>query len=130
MAISCVTAAIGGTFLGNILRARQYSLLCLRRSLLRQANTQTNSKSYDNANNHNDDETPLPELSRSCSTLGSLVKLNIALLGILQHVRRLDLCLLDWSFLYHNCFSKILEQLVELDECTLDLLNVIVSSSD
>ena len=59
----------------------------------------------------------------------TLVELNVASLRVLFNVLGVLLGLLDHGFLDDNGLGEILEELVQLDQSTLNLLNVVVTST-
>lgn len=81
-------------------------------------------------NQNDDEEAPFSQFPGTTCALDSLVELHVALFRILEDIGGLHLSLLDWSFLQHDSFSKVLEELVQLNKSALNLLNVVVSCAD
>jgi hypothetical protein len=89
----------------------------------------TKSQTKNDDNDDNNEQAPPLQLASVASTFDTLVELNIAGFGVLLNVLGMLLGLLNHGLLDDDGLSKILEELVQLDESTLNLLDVVVTST-
>jgi hypothetical protein len=94
-----------------------------------QTKVKTKSQTKNDDNDDNNEQAPPLQLASVTSTFNALVELNIASFGVLLNVLGVLLGLLDHRFLNNYGLGKILEELVQLDQSTLNLLNVVVTST-
>lgn len=97
--------------------------------LVAQTKSKTNSQTDDDNNKESDEQAPPFQLAGVTSTLDTLVELNVTSFRVLLNVLGVLLGLLNHGFLDDDGLSEILEELVELNQSTLDLLNVVVTSA-
>ena len=95
-----------------------------------QAKSKTNSQTDDDDNDESNEQAPPFQLASITSTFDTLVELNVAGFSVLLNIFGVLLGLLNHRFLDDDGLGKILEELVQLDQSTLNLLNVVVTSTD
>lgn len=93
-------------------------------------NNETHNETDDDEDNDTDPEAPPFHPSGTTSTGNTLVKLSITGFSVLLDVLGVLLGLLNHGLLNDDSFGEILEELVELDKSTLDLLNVVVTGTN
>lgn len=95
-----------------------------------QAKIQAQHQSKDDDDQNNDEEAPPLQLSAVLGVLDAYLQVLHAGFRV-----SLDLCSLfrsplNRSFLHHNSFRQVLEELIELDKGLFDVLNIVVTRSD
>jgi hypothetical protein len=91
---------------------------------------QTEHKTEDDDDGETDEETPPFELPGATGVLDALGQLHVAGFGVLLHVVRVLLDGLHRLVLQHDLRRQFFHQLVQLEDCALDLLDVVVAGSD
>jgi hypothetical protein len=111
------------------IRLQSILALCRVVVLVAQTKSKTDSQTDDDDDDESNEQAPPLQFASVASTLNTLVELNVTGFGVLLNVFRVLLGLLDHGFLDDDGLGKILKQLVQLDQGTLNLLNVIVTST-
>jgi len=97
--------------------------------LVAQTKSETDSQTDNDDDEESNEQAPPLQLASVTSTLDALIKLNITSFGVLLNVLGMLLGLLNHGLLNNDGLGEILEELVELDQSTLNLLNVVVASA-
>lgn len=111
------------------IRLQSIVALCRVVVFVAQTKSKTDSQTDDDDNDESNEQAPPLQFAGVASTLNTLVELNVTGFGVLLNVFRVLLGLLDHRFLDDDGFGKILKELVQLDQSTLNLLNVVVTST-
>ena len=91
---------------------------------------QTKHETQDDHDGETNEETPPLELPSPTGMLNTLCQLHVAGFGVLLHVVGVLLYGLHGLVLQYDLRCEVFHQLVKVDDCPLDLLDVIVTSSD